>query len=910
MAISISLRTDQFGDAQLDSAHFNSNAYASFVVSSSDTNISDGAVANINDLSALASTLSTNIDSIMQSLSGVLGGGASYTDSTDTWSFGTINLASSASGTYTDWTAVIEAIDGALATAEGDISTNASNISTNAGNIATNTTNIATNAGNISTLRTHVNTALGTTVPDFIVDAATPFIGSTANPAQTEDVKSYIEALAGQIQSSIVGLGSVFEYKDATSVDPQGQATTPSTDPNDTLATRSSWTAGVEFQDLSTLPDKESGDYYKAASTGWVSYDGTGANAIFVNQGDGIVWNTSTPTPTIDKIDNTDFNVTGTGNISVTGDISVGFNVDSTAIDGAISGNTSSISALQSELDGTQSMLGMVAGSSLSPTVSEDGNGGYQFPSITAPTAAQYFERDGTQNGSVTTYFTTRAVSQDLVTTLSAIQSEAQTGLGDLEAFQKNLATGLGFPIQSTGHYALAGRTGTTFLKGQDSISGELSKLDAVIVSLQTALGIGNSSTNTGGIEAVLSNAADPASMNFAYVPFTGTNYIDGNASFKQDILDLDSALGTLATSAGDLRTDVEAILGVNAADLDTNGTASNLTTTAKTIVPAINELDSEVATNTSNISTNTSNISTNTTNITNNSSAIASNDSDIANIVASVELNANGTKTNFDSDGQGATFNITAGGTFKTAIQELDQALQVSQIVDTGRLTVAPMSHQYAEYTRLADVNDLADYASQAFGADATNYVNPNPTGTGDLHDFEVTEQQVVLGARPSNAPNPLHSNGASHLNNQNYWYNVKVFKNGVRLFQRNPNAALKASSDEYKMTEVVYPATYPANYDADERYPMVIPSHIYSTYRLNQTVGLSLGDPDPDAGLPHPLAGMKNIDDAGNPFGDPTLVGVAMPMAGQTKYWAIEFGAPLNAQDIIVVDYMGLKD
>lgn len=906
MAISISLRTSQFGDAQLDSTHFNTSAYAyaSFVVTSVQTdaqgtslNLGDAAVANLNDLSHLSSTLTTtlnsDIDAIMQSLSGVLGAGATYIDSTDSWSFGSITLNSSASGTSGNWTAVIEAIDSALATAEGNISQNTTDIGLNAtaignnttaiGNnttaIGNNTTAIGNNATAIGGLRSHVNSALGTTVPAFVVDATTPFIGANANSAQTETVKAYIEALAGQIQSSIVGLGSVFEYKDATSVDPQGNVSAPNTSPNATLVTRGSWTAGVEFQDLSTLTDKESGDYYKAASAGWVSYDSNGANAIFVNQGDGIVWNTSTPTPTIDKIDNTDFNVIGQGNISVTGDISVGFTVDSGLIDSNISANASAISTNTTNIGNNANAIATNA---------------------TDISALQTFTGIGTALSTTAT---------NLAGAVNELEANNNATQAELDA----LEIALGFPIQADGSYS--GRSGTTFLKGQTTLSGELSKLDAVLVSLQAALGTGNSTgpTSVGGIEAKETVSGDPATMNFAYSPFSGTNYIDGNSSLTEDILALDSALSTLATSSGDLRTDVETILGVTPTDLDTNRTASSLNTSAQTIVPAINELHGEVDANASAISSNTSaigvnagNITANSTAISNNTTAITSNDADITRIVASVELNANGSKTDFNSDGQGNTFNITADGSFKAAIQELDQALQVSQVVDTARLTVAPMSHQYAQYDRLGDATDLADYASEAFGASTLNYTNPNVGGQGDLHDFVIADQFVVLGSRPSNAPNPLHAVDASHLNNQNYWYNVKVFKNGVRLFQRNPNAVLKASSDEYKLTEVVYPASYPQNYDTYERYPMVIPTKVVSTYRASQ-LNQAKGTIDPNAGEPHPLAGMRNLDDQGLPH---PLFGQQHGDAGQPKYWVIEFGASLNPQDIIVVDYMGLKD
>lgn len=75
---------------------------------------------------------------------------------------------------------------------------------------------------------------------------------------------------------------------------------------------------------LSSLVEKDAGDYYKVAVAGYFKV-GAGA-AFYANTNDGLVWNLANG---IDKIDNTDSSVAGTaGYITVTGSTDSGFVVD------------------------------------------------------------------------------------------------------------------------------------------------------------------------------------------------------------------------------------------------------------------------------------------------------------------------------------------------------------------------------------------------------------------------------------------------------------------------------------------------------------------------------------------------------------------------------------------------------
>lgn len=897
MALNISIRSGQFGDDQLTSDHFSSTTqYASFLVDSALTN-GNAAVANIADLTALESTIQTAIDSDIDarlgSLVSILGAGITYDAANDTFAFGAINLTSSAApvapATLTDWTSVIEAIDTALKTAETDIATNAGNIATNTGNIATNTADIATNVGNIADLRGDVNATLGLTVANpsgitgfvgtnyltapsitsvkgaieeldsalntieqtlltadlglqanidtlesnvesrlgisditdanafkigssnylqaatdvsnalTILDAAIEsnatdiatnlasigaldtrlttaegnissnttnignlqieldatqtslgFTNSTytsggTNHATTNNVTTDITALDTAItavESAVSGLGDAFNYVNATSIDPQNVATAASSDPNATLATRTAWTAGNQFQDLSILTEKDTGDYYKVATSGWVSYDGTGANTVWVNQYDGVVWNS---TSSVDKIDNTNSEVQVTGDLTITGSADSGFNISSATIDGKVATNASDITSLQ-------------------------------------------------------------------------------------------------------------------------TFTGEGTALDTTAVDLAAAI--------NELLGEIVANDGDIAGLD----------------------TDLTALTGRVTTNEGDIAT--------NATNIGTNA---------------------------GNIATNTTNIGTNTTSIATNASDIASNDTDISALQAnqlaietSVGLPASGTKTDFDSgnpDPANNTYNITAGGSFKTAIEELDAAVQQSSTapVDTGRLTVAPVSHQYADFARLNDVNDLQAYASKVYDANATNTSGTNTNGYGDLHEFRIPtvagKQILVLGSLLANAPTPTvpaNSGDSSHLNNNTYWSSVRVYKNGVRLIQRNSSATLQ-SADEYKVVAVINPANYPATYGdydtSDEfvRYPIKYGAEVESSWRATVS-SLTIGNTDPNAGDSHTLAGQTNTDDT-SATAHPKS-GAAHPNAGEVRYYKVEFGDVLNTQDIITVDYMGLKD
>lgn len=133
-----------------------------------------------------------------------------------------------------------------------------------------------------------------------ISDVATPVAGSDAAN------KDYVQALVSNLGNAFNYVGTVEGGADA------GSAT-----------------------DLSTLPEKDAGDYYKVSTAGFFKL---GADTFHANVGDGLVFNTMGG---VDKIDNTDAEVSGTdGYITVTGSVDTGFTVD---IDATFKGRVSDL---------------------------------------------------------------------------------------------------------------------------------------------------------------------------------------------------------------------------------------------------------------------------------------------------------------------------------------------------------------------------------------------------------------------------------------------------------------------------------------------------------------------------------------------------------------------------------------
>ena len=866
MALNISIRSGQFGDDQLTSDHFSSNTqYASFLVDSALTN-GNAAVANIADLAALESTIEgaidSDIDARLGSLVTILGAGITYDAASDVFAFGTINLTSSATAASTDWTSVIEAIDTALKTAETDIATNA-------GNIATNTADIGTNVGNIADLRGDVNATLGLIVAN--PSGITGFAGTNYLTANT--ITSVKGAIVG-LDSALFGIEQAMISAD---LGLQSNIDTLQSDVESRLG-------------ISNITDANA---FKIISSNYLQNALNVSNALTIL--DAAIDSNATDIAT---------------NLASIGALDTRL----TTAEGNISSNTTNIGNLQTEVDATQTSLGFtntaysnsgtyIAGATVTADISALDTA-VQVNATSISNLGSAFEYVGTVSGGANSNSPT-----NLLTTLT------QKDAGDY------------YKVAVAGHFFDG--VNTFYANQNDGLVWNTSTPNNTIDIIDNT----NANIQKSG-DILVSGSADSGWT-------IDSTAIDGKVAANEgDIASLQTFTGEgtpLDTTASDLAAAINELHGeIVANDVDIAGLGADLTALDGRVTTnegGIATNASDIGTNAGNIATNTTNIGTNTTNIATNASDIASNDTDISALQAnqlaietSVGLPVSGTKTDFDSgnpDPANNTYNITAGGSFKTAIEELDAAVQQSSTapVDTGRLTVAPVSHQYADFARLNDVNDLQAYASKVYDANANNTAGSNASGYGDLHEFQIptsgsgNKQILVLGSLLANAPTPTvpaNSGDSSHLNNNTYWSSVRVYKNGVRLIQRNSSATLQ-SADEYKVVAVINPANYPATYGdydtSDEfvRYPIKYGAEVESSWRATVS-SLTIGNTDPNAGDSHTLAGQTNTDDiSATPH---TLSGTVHPNAGEVRYYKVEFGGALNTQDIITVDYMGLKD
>lgn len=120
--------------------------------------------------------------------------------------------------------------------------------------------------------------------------------------ASAEALAAEIQNLTDYVDNALAALGNAFNYVGTVT----GGAT-----------------SGEAF-DLSTLTEKDAGDYYKVTTAGWFKPTAAGT-AFYANVNDGLVFNLSSG---VDIIDNTQGSVSGTTNeIVVTGSADTGFTV-------------------------------------------------------------------------------------------------------------------------------------------------------------------------------------------------------------------------------------------------------------------------------------------------------------------------------------------------------------------------------------------------------------------------------------------------------------------------------------------------------------------------------------------------------------------------------------------------------
>ena len=896
MSITIAIRSEQFGDTQLTSDHFNTNiSYASFTVDSSLGNASS-AVANADDLSALSSSLTSDL----QALVATLGAGVDPSD----YSLGNITLASNAqapnNSSHSTWTEIIEALDGAIKLNEDIIGND------------TLTTTAQTLTGAIEELHAEINSNDGDIAQlfsDLGAEAAARVLGDS-------NLQTELDATQNSLGFTDTAYSNAGTYIAGVSVTADiGLLDTNLKNLTDSIST-----------DLSTLEQNVEARLGIADISDAQAF--VDANSTYLQQAASV----------LDALTKLDAGLDAEVSRATAAETVLQSNIDAEAL-----ARANADANLQSNIDAEEAAR--IAG---------DTQLGNQLASLEAELTVTQSNIGTDANGIYTsnaanTHATTDNIKTDIDELDKGIVQNAQaiTNLGNAFNYVGLVAGGANsasatdltalaetdagdyYKVSSSGEFTADGGATTFYANQNDGLvfntNGGVDKIDNTNSEVSEA---------GGNVGVTVSGSSDTGFV-------IDSSVVDGQIS--QLNADLTTETNARIAADGALQANIDAETAARiAAD---NNLQTQITDNDNDIAQLQNDLLAESnarQTEDQNLQNAINAEATARANadaglqaqITSNDNDISGLDTELTATQLSVGVNADGTLPVYAN-----TNNFQTGDSHHVAIEKLDKALQVSQTVSPSRLTVAPMTHQYASYDRLADPNDLQAYSSSKFGAVGSSAVpySGHGVGTADLHDYEVAEESVVLGAFVHNgSPAKVHDDNQSHLANFGYWYNVAVFKNGIRLFQRQSNAATLTSSDEYQIKTNDYPVTYPAgNWSADLRYALYIPKYIESTYRyekfkatVNPDTGANYtyGDLDPvynanasqimanlvdnpdQNPVPHPLAGMKNLDNAGNAV-HASLAGNPHPQVGEVRYWVVRFGAALDPQDIITVDYMGLR-
>jgi hypothetical protein len=239
-----------------------------------------------------------------------------------------------------------------------------------------------------------------------------------------------------------------------------------------------------------------------------------------------------------------------------------------------------------------------------------------------------------------------------------------------------------------------------------------------------SASGLSVSSTITDEIDAIETALGAAVDANGDYVAHTGTNYINSNTSITADLLDLDTAIGNVATDAGNLQTEVDNIEAALGAMVDVNGDfvafsgTSYLDATAD-VTAAVIALDTQVGLNTSAISGNTSSIGT-----------------------VSSELTATQSGAGLDTDG---TYIVPVGTNYldaTTSLADADDALDAAlkAVSDDVALNATEIGHIQAFIGKTADGAEDPTYTSDTWIAAGANLEE----AIGDL-DAQIGDMQTA---------------------------------------------------------------------------------------------------------------------------------------------------------------------
>lgn len=163
-------------------------------------------------------------------------------------------------------------------------------------------------------------------------------------------------------------------------------------------------------------------------------------------------------------------------------------------------------------------------------------------------TAGAYVAHSGTNYIDSNTDVTGDLLDLDaqVKTNADAIAAATGTTIVALQTEVDLIETSMGAVIGTDGAYAA--HSGTNYIDGNLNVTEDLIDLDTAVDSAQDELN---------AVEAALGAAVSAAG---AYVAHSGSNYIDGNASITADLLDLDTSLKAVSDARGTAQSEIDAI--------------------------------------------------------------------------------------------------------------------------------------------------------------------------------------------------------------------------------------------------------------------------------------------------------------------------------------------------------------
>lgn len=435
----------------------------------------------------------------------------------------------------------------------------------------------------------------------------------------------------------------------------------------------------------------------------------------------------------------------GTTDSTATG-AEIGIKLDGSTLQLGASGlrlsdsTNSTLSGLQTELDNSQSGAGL-------------GTGG----SYSADGASDYIN-------SATSLFNADQLLDDQLKTVTDGLSSEVTARGNADsAIQGELdATQTGAGLSAAGAYIAPA---SNYLSGSTNIVGGMSQLDTAIKSNEDAIGaevtargtaVSNETTARSNADSALQGEIDAIETAMgtvigtsgAYVAFSGTNYIDGNATVSADLTDLDTAIkavsdalgeatGGSGTSLATLQTELDAVETALGGVLTETGTYGPFSGT--NYIDGNAGLDEDLEDLDTQVKTNADNISSNDTDISNLQSELDATQVGAGLSAAgaySVDALSNYLKA-ADFSGAGYTASVNS------AVRLLDAALKAEETARGSANTTLQSEVDGIEGALGAMVSTSGAYVAHS----GKNYINGNADVTADLIDLDAQLKTVTDG-------------------------------------------------------------------------------------------------------------------------------------------------------------------